>query len=85
MKKKPLIAAIPDEKVALLLNDMAENIRSGTVEQWRAVAKFQQRQIQRLLNEQNAVRPSVAALVAGFKMIRFGQAELEQWLNGLSK
>jgi len=87
MKKKPqrkksLTKKAPtEERILQLLNDQAEDITSGTLREWREVARYVQNENSRLWNELGAVRPSIAALTAGLAMHHYAAKELEAWLK----
>lgn len=40
VKPRPLIAKISRERILQLSNDLSENMRTGTTEEWRAVALY---------------------------------------------
>lgn len=80
-KTKPLCALISEDRILQLDNDLAENIKSGTVEEWRTVARYFHDENERLCNKLSAIRPSIAALITGSELLRLGQTELAAWLD----
>lgn len=51
-----LFKPITEERMAQLINDAAENIASGTVAEWRSVARMLLDDQQKLQNQFNALR-----------------------------
>ena len=83
-RKAVLMAALSEERILQLSNDLSEGINSGTVKDWRAVAKYFRDQLDRAHNDINAIRPSVAAMVMGQNCVRFAHAEMDAWLKRVS-
>lgn len=78
--RKPISKSISEERILKLSNDLSEGIKSGTVEEWRTVARYWRNCHDMTLNKINSVRPSIAALVMGRDMFVMGTAELKTWL-----
>ena len=81
LRSSDLLAAINEERIFQLLNDMAEDIKSGDVREWRRVARYLQNELQTLQNHLNSIRPTVAAMQCAFEMMAFGKTEMKQWLE----
>ncbi len=77
----PLVASISQERILQLLNDLAEDIDSGTAAEWRAVANWQTRENRMVTESLASVRMSVAALVISLEMQKLANSELRQWLD----
>ncbi len=81
-KSKPaLTASISEERILQLSNDLSEDIASGSTAEWRSVALYFRKELDRAYNDLNAIRPTVAAMTAGLNMIAFAKAEMNQWIN----
>jgi Ni,Fe-hydrogenase III large subunit len=80
-----LFAAISEERILQLLNDAAEDIKSGDVREWRRVARYLQDEFQKLQNHLNAIRPTVAAMSVGFDLMAHGKSEMRQWLERMKE
>ena len=79
-----LMASIDEERILQLSNDLSEAIKSGTVKEWRAVAYYFRRKMDKAYNDINSIRPSVAAMVAGQNCVRFAHEEMDAWLKRVS-
>jgi len=79
-----LLAAVNEERILQLSNDLSEGIKSGTVCEWRSVAKYFRDALDKAHNDINAIRPSVAAMVLGTNCIRHAHAEMDVWLKKVS-
>lgn len=84
-KRKPLVKAISEERILQLSNDLSEDIRSGTVEEWRAVALYFRKELDASVNRLNQVRPSIAALVSAHKLNQYAMTELSTWTEKLAQ
>ena len=80
-KRPSLVAAISEERILQLSNDLSEGIASGTVREWRAVAKWMHDQADKAQNDINSIRPTVAAMVTGSKCVQYAHAEMDEWLK----
>lgn len=80
-KKWKLTTSISEKRILQLSNDLSENIPSGTVQEWRSVAKYFRDKLDKAHNDLNSVRPSVAALVFGNKAAHFALSEMDAWLK----
>lgn len=80
-RKKKLISDLTEERILQLSNDMSEDIRSGSVNDWRAVAKYFRNQLDRAHNDINSIRPSVAAMVMGQSCVNYAHSEMDAWLK----
>ena len=76
-----LLAVLPEERILQLSNDLSEGMKSGTVQEWRSVAKYFRDQVDRAHNDINSIRPSVAAMVMGQNCVRYAHKEMEAWLK----
>lgn len=76
-----LVSCLSEEQILQLSNDMSEGIASGTVKDWRAVAKYFRDQLDRAHNDINSIRPSVAAMVMGQNCVTYAHAEMDAWLK----
>lgn len=90
MKKKPakskkcnqaLTASISEERILQLSNDLSENIASGSLKEWRSVALYFRKELDRSYNDLNSMRPSIAAMTYGLDMVHFARQEMAQWLK----
>lgn len=79
-----LWAAISEERILQLSNDLSEGIKSGTVREWRTAAKYFRDQLDRAHNDINSIRPSVAAMVTGMNIVNFSRQEMDEWLKRVS-
>lgn len=80
-KRKPLVACISEERILQLSNDMSEDIRSGTVEEWRAVAKHFRTNHDRLWNELGVLRCEIVSAIHGDEIYQLGIKGLKTWLG----
>lgn len=76
-----LVSCLSEDRILQLSNDMSEGIASGTVKDWRAVAKYFRDQLDRAHNDINSIRPSVAAMVMGQNCVTYAHAEMDAWLK----
>jgi len=76
-----IIAHISEDRVGQLVNDMAENIPSGSVKEWRAVARFFQDRYRSEVNRTANLRLSLAALSIADEMRAVALPEIKQWLK----
>lgn len=79
-----LLAAIDEKRILQLSNDMSEGIKSGTTREWRAVAYYFRHKLDTAYNDINAIRPTVAAYVAGRNILNHAGPEMEGWLKRVS-
>ena len=84
VRSSALLAASSEERILQLSNDLSEGIKSGSVKEWRTVAKYFRDQLDRAHNDINAIRPSVAAMVMGQNCVRFAHEEMDAWLKRVS-
>lgn len=84
VRSSDLLAAVNEERILQLSNDLSEGIKSGTVKEWRAVAYYFRHKLDTAHNDINAIRPSVAAMVLGTNCIRHAHAEMDVWLEKVS-
>lgn len=84
LRSSDLLAAISEERILQLSNDLSEDIASGTVLEWRRVAKYFRDQLDRAHNDINSIRPSVSAMVTGMNIVNFSKHEMDAWLNRVS-
>lgn len=84
VRSSALLAASSEERILQLSNDLSEGIKSGTVKEWRTVAKYFRDALDRAHNDINAIRPSVAAMVMGQNCVRFAHEEMDAWLKRVS-
>lgn len=78
---KSLTAAISEERVLQLSNDLSEGIASGSVREWRAVAKYFRDALDQAHNDLNAIRPTVSAMVLGQRCVQHALTEMDGWLK----
>ncbi len=79
MKRKPIISSISEHRILQLANDAAENICSGSVEEWRAVAAYFQNAYHDIVRRQDDVESSIAIMTIGEKMKTEAFEELNQF------
>lgn len=72
---------VTEERILQLSNDQSENINSGTLREWKAVAVYFSREHDRLWNDVGALRCSIAALTAAWKMHAYAFEEMAKWLD----
>ena len=78
------VSCITEERILQLSNDLSEGIATGTVRDWRAVARYWRDKLDKAHNDINSIRPSVAAMVMGQNCVRFAHREMEEWLKRVS-
>jgi hypothetical protein len=78
---KRIVSCLSEERILQLDNDLSEDIASGTVKDWRAVARYWRNQNDHLLNNLNAIRPSLAALTIGWDCVSNARKEIAIWLK----
>lgn len=82
-RKKPLLATISQARIDQLSNDLSEGIRSGTVEEMRVVALHFRYAYDRLNQQAQSIRSTLAALVLAEEMRSHAIAEagrrLKDW------
>jgi hypothetical protein len=81
LRSTVLLAGIDEERILQLSNDLSENIKSGTVKEWRSVAYYFRHKLDQAHNDINSIRPSVAAMVTGMRCVQFSHQEMDQWLK----
>lgn len=59
---KPLVADCTLDRIMQLSNDLSENIASGSVQEWRAVAKYYIDCLNKQYEDMNSVRLELIAL-----------------------
>ena len=79
--KKQLIANISEERILQLSNDISEDIKSGTLSEWRAVAVYFRSLFDKERRDIYRIRCSIAAYVCGQKIIHHSTQELDGWLT----
>lgn len=82
--KKPLVAAIPEIRILQLSNDLSENVRSGTTEEWRAVALYFRNEVDRREHSLGSIRPSISAFLMAEKIRSLATRELQDWLDRMT-
>lgn len=76
-----LLATISEERILQLSNDLSEDLASGSVREWRTVAKYFRDQVDKAHNDINSIRPSVAAMVMGTNCVTHARQEMDAWLK----
>lgn len=84
LRSTGLLAAIDEDRILQLADDLSNNIASGTTREWRAVAYYYRHKLDAAYNDINAIRPTVAACVAGRNILNHAGAEMEGWLKRVS-
>lgn len=80
-KKRKLYSNLTEKRILQLSNDLSEGIASGTVQDWRAVALYFRVGQDNAHADINSIRPTVAAMVTGLKMVAFAREEMDGWLK----
>lgn len=80
-KAKPLVAKCSEERILKLSNDVSENMASGTVGEWRAVALYFRNELDKLYR----VRMSLAALNIAEDMRACALREVAAWLKATER
>ena len=83
--KHRLRSGIDESRILALSNDLSENIASGTIRDWRAVAWYWRDKFDRISRSHDDIRQSVAALSIGSKMIIESRREMDKWLDALKQ
>ena len=85
-KRKPnslhgVLAAISEERILQLSNDMSEGISSGTTKEWRAVAYYFRFKMDQLHNRTASLHSTLAALNLSEQMRTMALQEVSAWLK----
>jgi hypothetical protein len=75
MKAKPTT----EERILQLTNDQAEGITSGSLREWREVARYWRNQEARQTRRLMGIVPSIAALVLARRIESHAMEEIEKW------
>ena len=79
--RKRNLKPVTEARILQLSNDISEDITSGSLREWKAVALYFRREHDRVWNELGTVRCSIAATVGGRDIYSLGMKELTTWLN----
>lgn len=80
-KRSPLCANIDEERILQLSNDVSEFIRSGTVEEWRTVAKYWMHKHDKKNQALLCLKTSCSALNLGTEMQSLAMTEIKAFLK----
>ncbi len=80
-RSQNLIAPISEDRILGLSNDLSENIKSGSVSEWRAVAYYFRQKLDAAINDINAIQPTIAAYVIAISIIGQTTPEMDAWLK----
>lgn len=76
-----VLAAISEERILQLSNDMSEGISSGTTKEWRAVAYYFRFKMDELKNRTTSLHSTLAALNLSEQMRTMALQEVSAWLK----
>lgn len=76
-----VLAAISEEQILQLSNDMSEGISSGTTKEWRAVAYYFRFKMDELHNRTASLHSTLAALNLSEQMRTMALQEVAAWLK----
>jgi len=76
-----LVRRISEERILQLANDLAENIASGDVKEWRSVAQYFQNALMKSEQKMAEIQPSLAALHCGRSLFRHALDEIGRWMD----
>lgn len=77
-KQPPLVAKISEERILQLSNDLSENLESGTVNEWRAVAQY-------FSGKLNNARYELAIAKLNIAMLKYGKGIVDRAIQALTK
>lgn len=80
-KHQPIVAPISEKRILQLSNDVSEDMASGTVREWRAVAVY----FRNLFDQHNqklvSLRSSVSSMMIGDELKKTAESEIKEWLS----
>jgi hypothetical protein len=68
-----------EERILQLTNDQAEGIKSGSLHEWREVARYWRNQEEKQTRRLMGIVPSIAALVLARRIESHAMEEIEKW------
>ena len=77
-----LVSRCSEERILQLSNDVSEDIESGTVQEWRAVALYFRNLFDKERQSVGALRMSLSALNIAEEMRGHALREIAKWLDG---
>lgn len=80
VRKGTVVADLSEERILDLSNDLSENVNSGTVREWRAVACYFRSELDRKSQDVAGLRISLTALAIGEEMKAQAMREIRAWL-----
>ena len=76
-----VLAAISEERILQLANDMSEGISSGATKEWRAVAYYFRMKMDEIHNRTASLHSTLAALQLSEQMRSMALQEVSAWLK----